>query len=186
LILASRSPQRRAILERLGVSFSVRVADVVELSTPDEQGDAGPVTVENALRKARAVAEAGDEVVLGCDTVVVLDGHIYGKPADEAGARRTLRTLAGRTHEVTSGLAVLLGGGEERTAIARTEVTFRALDDAMLDWYVSTGEWRERAGGYAIQGAGAALVHSLKGEYENVVGLPVATLIDLYPALVGR
>ena len=185
MILASRSPQRRAILERLGVDFSVRVADVEELSTPGADGDAGGVTVENALRKARAVAETRDEVVLGCDTVVVLDGLIYGKPADEAEARRTLRTLGGRTHQVTSGLAVLLPGGEERTAVARTEVTFRTIDRRMLDWYISTGEWRERAGGYAIQGAGAALVQSLHGEYENVVGLPVASLIELYPALVG-
>ncbi len=157
-----------------------------ELSTPDEHGDAGAVTVENALRKARAVAETDDEVVVGCDTVVVLDGLIYGKPSDEEQARRTLRRLSGRTHEVTSGVAVLLRGGEERTAVARTEVTFRELDEEMLDWYVATEEWRERAGGYAIQGAGAALVHSLSGEYENVVGLPVATLIDLCPALVGR
>ena len=157
-----------------------------ELSTPDEHGDAGAVTVENALRKARAVAETDDEVVVGCDTVVVLDGLIYGKPSDEEQARRTLRRLYGRTHEVTSGVAVLLRGGEERTAVARTEVTFRELDEEMLDWYVATEEWRERAGGYAIQGAGAALVHSLSGEYENVVGLPVATLIDLCPALVGR
>jgi len=164
----------------------VRVADVDELSTPDEHGDAGAVTVENALRKARAVAETDDEVVVGCDTVVVLDGLIYGKPSDEEQARRTLRRLSGRTHEVTSGVAVLLRGGEERTAVARTEVTFRELDEEMLDWYVATEEWRERAGGYAIQGAGAALVHSLSGEYENVVGLPVATLIDLCPALVGR
>ena len=186
MILASRSPQRRAILERLGVNFSVRVAQVEELSTPDERGDAGAVTVENALRKARAVAEAGDAIVVGCDTVVVLDGVIYGKPADEAEARRTLQALSGRTHEVTSGVAVLLRGGAERTAVARTEVTFREIDEKMLDWYVSTGEWRERAGGYAIQGAGAALVHCLHGEYENVVGLPVATLIDLCPALVGR
>jgi septum formation protein len=151
---------------------------------PDERGDAGPTTVENALRKARAVAVGQDEVVIGCDTVVVLDGRIYGKPADELHARRTLSALAGRTHEVTSGLAVLVGG-EERTTVARTEVSFRAIGRRLLDWYLATGEWRERAGGYAIQGAGAALIRSLDGEYENVVGLPVAALIDLYPALLG-
>jgi septum formation protein len=163
----------------------VRVEDVEELGTVDERGDAGELTVENALRKARAVAGGADEVVIGCDTVVVLDGVVYGKPLDEAEARRTLGALAGRTHEVTSGLALLLPGGEERTAIARTEVSFRAMGRRMLDWYLATGEWRERAGGYAIQGAGAALVRSLEGEYENVVGLPVAALIDLYPSLVG-
>jgi len=162
----------------------VRVADVDELTTADERGDAGPTTVENALRKARAVARAAEEVVIGCDTVVVLGGRIYGKPADERQARRTLGALAGRTHEVTSGLAVL-ADGEERTAIARTEVSFRAIGPRLLDWYLASGEWRERAGGYAIQGAGAALVRSLAGEYENVVGLPVASLIDLYPRLLG-
>jgi septum formation protein len=142
------------------------------------------VTVENALRKARAVAHKGREVVIGCDTVVVLDGAIHGKPADEAEARRTLGALAGRTHEVTSGLAVLCEG-VERTAVARTKVSFRVMDGLLLDWYLATGEWRERAGGYAIQGAGAALVRSIEGEYENVVGLPVAALIDLCPELLG-
>ena len=151
---------------------------------PDEHGDGGPTALENALRKARAVAQGEGEVVIGCDTVVVLDGRIYGKPADELQARRTLSALSGRTHEVASGLAVLLEG-EERTAIARTRVGFRALDEQALDSYLATGEWRERAGGYAIQGAGAALIDSLDGEYENVVGLPVAALIDIYPRLLG-
>jgi septum formation protein len=151
----------------------------------DGFGDAAGMTIENALRKARAVAGRAEEVVIGCDTVVVLGGQVYGKPADEAEARRTLGALAGQTHEVTSGLVVLLPGGEERTAVARTEVSFRAMGRRMLEWYLATGEWHERAGGYAIQGAGAALVRSLEGEYENVVGLPLAALIDIYPALVG-
>lgn len=142
------------------------------------------MTVENALRKARA-AHLGDraEVVLGCDTVVSLDGRIYGKPADASQARTTLQTLAGRTHSVVSGLALLLDG-QERTAVARTEVSFRELEPATLDWYVGLGEWRERAGGYAIQGAGAALVRSIEGDYENVVGLPLAGLLELYPELL--
>ena len=101
--------------------------------------------------------------MLGCDTLVALDGVIYGKPADESAARATLEALAGTTHEVLSGVAVLLGEEEERTAIARTAVTFRALDEALLDWYLATGEWRGRAGGYAIQGAGAALVRAWRG-----------------------
>ncbi len=155
-----------------------------ELASPEGYGDAGGMTVENALRKARAVAGGREEVVIGCDTVVVAGGAIHGKPADEAQARRTLAALAGRTHEVTSGLAVLGAGGGQRTAVARTEVAFRDFGAAMLEWYLATGEWRERAGGYAIQGAGAALVRSVHGEYENVVGLPVAALIDLYPALL--
>jgi septum formation protein len=149
-----------------------------------EAGDPGQATVENALRKARAVAGPEQEVVVACDTVVALEGRIYGKPADAVQARATLEALAGRTHEVISGLAVLLDG-EERTAIARTLVSFRAIGGRTLDWYVARGEWRERAGGYAIQGAGAALVRSIEGEYENVVGLPVATLLDLYPQLLA-
>lgn len=144
------------------------------------------MAVENALRKARA-ARVGDarEAVLGCDTLVTLDGVIYGKPPDAATARRTLGALGGRTHEVLSGLALLLGE-EERTAIARTRVTFRAIDADLLEWYVSTEEWRGRSGGYAIQGAGAELVLAVDGEEENVVGLPLATLLDVYPELLAR
>jgi septum formation protein len=185
LVLASRSPQRRALLERLGVPFTVRVTDASEI----EQGDdPGQVAVENALRKARAARRPGArEAVLGCDTIVVLDGVIYGKPPDAATARRTLSALGGRTHEVLSGLALLLGGqgarDEQRTALARTRVTFRALDAQLIDWYVGTGEWRGRSGGYAIQGAGAKLAVAVDGEEDNVVGLPLATLLELYPEL---
>jgi septum formation protein len=201
LILASASPQRRAILERLGVAFVVRPSSVAELA----EGDPEEVAVENALRKARAVharaagvgatgagvggSGATGEVatgsaVLGVDTVVALEGRIYGKPADERHARATVRALSGARHTVLSGIA-LLGDGEERTALAATEVVFRALDEGMIDWYLATGEWRGRAGGYAIQGAGAALVREVRGDYENVVGLPVATLLDLCPQLLG-
>ena len=122
-------------------------------------------------------------MVLGCDTIVALGGSIYGKPPDEEAARRTLGALAGRTHEVLSGLAVL-DGDRELTARERTRVSFRELSERMIAWYVATGEWRGRAGGYAIQGAGAALVRSVEGDYENVVGLPLARLLDLYPALL--
>jgi septum formation protein len=181
LVLASRSPQRRAILERLGVSFEVRPADVAEL----EEGDPGEVAVENALRKARAVAaaDAPPALVLGVDTVVALAGRVYGKPADEDHARETLRALSGSTHTVLSGLA-LIEDGRERTALAATEVVFRRLDKGLIDWYVALGEWQERAGGYGIQGAGAALVREVRGDYENVVGLPLATLLDLCPQLL--
>jgi len=160
----------------------VRVSDADEL----EQGeDPALVAVENALRKARAVRRAGvDEAVLGCDTIVVLDGTIYGKPPDAAAARQTLGALGGRTHEVISGVALLLGE-EQRTAIARTRVTFRVLDAELLDWYVATEEWRRRSGGYAIQGAGAKLALAIDGEDENVVGLPLRTLRELYPELAG-
>jgi septum formation protein len=186
LVLASRSPQRRALLERLGVPFTVRVSNASEL----EQGeDPAAVAIENALRKARAAHRPeAREAVLGCDTIVVLDGAIYGKPADENAARRTIEALAGRTHEVLSGVALLLAEGSgivERTALARTLVTFRELDEAMLGWYVGTEEWRGRSGGYAIQGEGERLAISVDGEVENVVGLPLSVLTGLCPELFG-
>jgi septum formation protein len=185
-VLASGSPQRKALLERLGVPFTIRVTNAQEI----EQGpDPGQVAIENALRKALAARRArAREVVLGCDTIVVLDGLIYGKPPDADAARRTLAALGGRTHEVLSGVALLLPGeggseGERRTALARTRVTFRAIDEQLLEWYVGTEEWRGRSGGYAIQGAGSKLALRLDGDVDNVVGLPLATLLDLYPEL---
>jgi nucleoside triphosphate pyrophosphatase len=169
------------------VAFTVRAAHTSEI----ERGqDPGAVAVENALRKARAASVAGArEAVLGCDTIVALDGVIYGKPANAAAARRTLGALGARTHEVLSGLALLLPGERseivERTALARTRVSFRALDEELLDWYVGTGEWRGRSGGYAIQRAGAKLALAIDGEVENVVGLPLAALAELYPELLA-
>jgi septum formation protein len=139
-----------------------------------EEGDPAAVAAENARRKAAAVQAPPGVAVLGVDTVVALDGRIYGKPLDEHAARETLRRLGGRTHEVISGLAV-----DDDLTTATTAVTFRALDAAWIEWYVATGEWVGRAGGYAIQGRGAALVTSIQGDYLNVVGLPVAALIDV-------
>jgi septum formation protein len=183
LVLASASPQRRAILQRLGVSFGVRATHVAEL----EQGQPEQVALENALRKARAAKLAGErgETVLGVDTLVSLDGHIYGKPLDEDAARETLAALGGRRHTVLSGVALISTRGEQ-TAVTSTEVVFRECDRALIDWYVATGEWRGRAGAYAIQGLGAVLVREIHGDYENVVGLPLATLLDLYPGLLSR
>ena len=149
----------------------MRPTDAEEL----ERGDPEQVAVENARRKAAAI---DGDLVLGVDTVVALEGAIYGKPADEQDARRTLEALAGATHQVVSGLALARDGRIE-TAAAVTDVTFRAFDGQILDWYLATGEWRERAGGYAIQGRGAALVREIRGDYLNVVGLPAATLLDL-------
>jgi septum formation protein len=177
LVLASRSPQRRAILEQLGVPFEVIPADVEETT----KGDPPRMVIENALRKARAVHGGR---VLGVDTEVVLDGRVYGKPADEAEAETFLRRLSGRTHEVWSGLALRDDRGAERTANACTRVTFRRLEQKDIDWYLASGEWRDRAGGYAIQGRGAALVEAIDGDYWNVVGLPVAELIRVAPDLV--
>ena len=176
LILASRSPQRRAILEQLGVEFRVEAPEVEELT----DGDPRRVALENALRKARAVS---GERVLGVDTEVVLDGRVFGKPRDPAEAETFLRRLSGRTHEVLSGLVLRLPHGEERADVAVTRVRFRLLEQRDIDWYLASGEWRERAGGYAIQGRGAALVAEIEGDYWNVVGLPVALLVELAPEL---
>jgi septum formation protein len=182
LILASGSPQRRAILEQLGVEFRVEVPDVDELS----QGDARHVVRENALRKVRAIAAPGDRV-LGSDTAVVLDGRILGKPRDEGEAETFLRRLSGRTHEVMSGIALREPDGRERSDVAVTRVRFRRLEKPDLDWYLALGEWEGRAGAYAIQGRGAALVDEIEGDYTGVVGLPVAALLRLAPDLLeGR
>jgi septum formation protein len=115
--------------------------------------------------------------------MVSLGGRIFGKPVDEPEARATLAALSDVAHEVVSGLALLVDG-EERSAVARTSVRFRELPSRLIDWYVATGEWQGRAGGYAIQGAGAALVRSVDGDYENVVGLPLGALLDMYPELL--
>jgi septum formation protein len=177
LTLASRSPQRRAILEQLGVRFDVVVPEVEETTEGDPRG----MVVENALRKARAVA---GELVLGVDTTVVVDGRAFGKPADRDEAARMLRMLSGREHEVWSGIA-LIRDGEEQTAADCTRVRFRSVEEGLLRWYLDSGEWRDRAGGYAIQGRGAALVAAVDGDFWNVVGLPVPGLLRLAPDLLS-
>jgi septum formation protein len=176
LILASSSPRRRAILEQLGVDFRVEAPDVVELT----EGEPRQLVVRNALLKLRAVP---GERVLAVDSMVVWDGLAHGKPADVAEARRWLRELSGRWHEVMGGIA-LREQGEERTALAVTRVRFRELSDADIERYLASGEWRDRAGGYAIQELGAMLVDGIEGDWFNVVGLPVPTLLRLAPNLL--
>jgi septum formation protein len=178
VILASGSPQRRAILEQLGVEFRVHVPGVDELT----EGDPREVVRANALLKARAVPAA--ERVLGVDTAVVLEGRIFGKPRDAAEAERFLNSLSGRTHEVMSGIALLAADGLEASDVEVTRVRMRSLDRGRLEWYLGTGEWAGRAGGYAIQGRGAALVEAIEGDYTNVVGLPVPALLRLAPDLL--
>jgi len=177
LVLASGSPQRRAILEQLGIEFRVVVPEVEELS----DGDPRAIVAENARRKARSIE---GERVLGVDTAVVLDGRVFGKPRDAEEAETFLRRLSGRGHEVMSGIA-LREHGSDRSAVAVTRVRFRLLEQHDIDWYLGTGEWRDRAGGYAIQGRGAALVAEIEGDYSNVVGLPVPALIELAPDLLS-
>jgi septum formation protein len=162
----------------------VVVPNVEEL----RDGPPEEVVVENARRKARAglAATRGDRHVLGVDTDVVLDGRTLGKADDEAQARARLESLSGRTHEVLSGIALIEGGFEERTALGRSLVTFRELEPETIDLYLRSGEWRDRAGAYAIQGLGSILVERLEGDFSNVVGLPVATLVQLAPELLER
>ena len=179
LILASASPQRRAILEQIGIPFDVRPADVEEIA----EGDPSEVAEANARMKAEAVGQDG-ELVLGADTLVAAGGAILGKPADEAQARSHLEALGGRTHAVIGGFVLAEDGDASLTGVEKTLVSFRPLTPALIDWYLSTGEWRGRAGAYAIQGAGAALVTGIQGDYLNVVGLPLARLLDLRPDLL--
>ncbi len=168
LVLASTSPQRRAILTQLGIPFEVVVPPYEE--TP------GGDPLEHAAGKARSVVDP--RPVLGVDTVVLIDGEILGKPVDAADAARMLRLLAGREHEVVSGLCLRTGGHEE-LLVERTRVRFRPLGDRDVERYLATGEWEGRAGSYAIQGVGAGLVERIEGDYLNVVGLPAALLVRL-------
>jgi len=177
ILLASRSPQRRAILEQLGIPFDVVVPTYEERAEPGR--DPVEEVQQHARGKARSLAGvAGDRPVLGVDTEVVLDGRVWGKPGDASEAEAMLEALSGKTHEVVSGLCVLTPGWEElRHEVTR--VTFRSLTPRELGLYVASEEWRDRAGGYAIQGLGAALVERIDGDYLNVVGLPAALLVNL-------
>jgi septum formation protein len=177
LLLASSSPQRRAILEQLHIPFDV-VPPRYEENTPG-LADAVVVVCEHARAKAHSVAEQADErPVLGVDTAVVLDGRIFGKPTDAAAAEQMLEALGGKTHVVVSGLCLLTQAWEVVEHEA-TRVAFRELTPRELGVYVGLGEWEGRAGGYAIQGRGAGLVRCIEGDYLNVVGLPAALLVRI-------
>jgi septum formation protein len=178
LVLASASPRRRDLLRRLGLDPALRPVDLDETPHADEPPQ--DLVVRLAAAKAAAGADRGegDEVVLAADTEVVLDGRVLGKPVDDADAAAMLRRLNGRTHEVVTGLAVRRGE-IARLATVTTEVTFRHLTDDEIAWYVATGEPSGKAGGYALQGAGAALVASIAGSDTNVIGLPLAETVTL-------
>jgi septum formation protein len=179
ILLASTSPQRRAILTQLGVPF-----EVVE---PDYHEAPGTDPLERAAGKARSV-DGGQHPVLGVDTEVLLDGELLGKAANVAEAEAMLGLLAGRTHEVVSGLCLRTSGWEELHS-ATTLVAFRPLAPREVAHYVSTGEWEGRAGAYAIQGLGASLVERIDGDFLNVVGLPAALLVGVlarrFPGVYG-
>ena len=186
LILASASPRRRELLAAAGVAFDVVPPDI------EERSDGAPacdLVLENARRKAQAVLEqVGDgHLVLGVDTDVAVDGRILGKADTAAEARTLLTQLSGRTHEVLSGL-ILLGPGrvQDRSAVERTRVTFRTLSPALLDIYVASEEWRDRAGAYAVQGLGSMLVDRVEGDLANVIGLPLQRLFETAPEIFEK
>jgi septum formation protein len=185
LVLASSSPRRQELLRGLGLEFTVVPADVDESRRRDEKA---LDYVERVARdKAMAVvaklgtSAAGNLVVLAADTTVDVDGEILGKPADKADARRMLRLLSGRTHQVhTAVVAWRIAGLQEATVT--TEVTFVDLDEQTIDWYLATGEHRDKAGAYGMQGAAGALVERIEGSPSNVIGLPLAETVALLRA----
>jgi nucleoside triphosphate pyrophosphatase len=179
LVLASTSPQRRAILEQLRIPFeavSPRYLEDDDALVTDRH-KAVELVREHALGKARSVHVSGN-VTLGVDTTVVLDGRGYAKPVDRADAARMLRQLSGRTHTVVSGLCLLVAG-DEVLRHATTDVTFRVISDDAVAAYLDSREWEGRAGAYAIQGLGGRLVERIDGDYLNVVGLPGALLVSI-------
>ena len=178
VVLASRSPRRIELITQLGVSVDVVPADIDE--TP-HAGEQPAVYVRRlAESKARAVQErlATDALVLGADTTVDLDGVIFGQPEDEADARRMLKLLSARTHRVHTGVAVV-GPTDAQALVVTSMVTFEPVTDALLDWYIGTGEWQGKAGSYAIQGLGGTLVQSTRGSMSNIIGLPLRETAQL-------
>ncbi|HET9624630.1 MAG TPA: Maf family protein [Kofleriaceae bacterium] len=185
LILASASPRRREMLERIGLAIEVRPADLDETAAPGEPP--GPYVARIARAKALAVARAADprdRWVLAADTTVTIDGLILGKAESPAEAAAMLDRLAGRTHDVLTAFAIVgpgVGPGAadavRHEAVVRTEVEMVAFDAATRDDYVASGEWRGKAGAYAVQGIAASLVHAIRGSITNVIGLPLAEVV---------
>ena len=190
LILASKSPRRKELLKQIGIPFVVVVSDAEEVS--GNSWTPAALVVENAKRKARAVAEKyPDSPVLGADTVVSSEGKIFGKPKDKDEARKMLTALSGKMHEVTTGLA-LINRNEIRTTSVTTKVFFDTMTKADIDAYIATEEPMDKAGAYAIQGKAARFIEKIEGSYSNVVGLPLNALIQLskdlnfFPLAVSR
>ena len=178
LILASRSPRRIELLGRLGIDPRVEPADVDETPLVGEN----PIAyVERLAREKTRVAQQRwcDDIVLGADPTIDLDGEILGKPDDEADARRMLRRLSARTHRVHTGIAVSWGSRREQSLVVTSLVTFNPVTDEALEWYIGTGEWQGKAGSYAVQGLGGTLVEGVRGSLSNVIGLPLRETAQL-------
>ena len=184
VILASGSPRRRELLGEMGVAFEIDVPDVDETvgGTPDQ------MVAVLAERKARAVAERKEEgLIVAADTLVALDDRALGKPADDAEAKEMLRALSGRTHDVFTGVCVMdARTGRVMVAAERTGVRFRAITEEEIDAYVATGEPRDKAGAYAIQGGAGAFVEGYEGSRTNVIGLPVEKLGEMLREMSGQ
>ena len=177
LVLASASPRRRELLAAAGLEFDVDPVDIDETKRTEES----PASYVERVARAKAEAAARrhtDRVVLAADTAVVIDGDVLGKPRGDVEAARMLRRLAGRTHDVLTGVAVARDG-QITSTVERTTVQMASLSDAEIRWYVATGEAGDKAGAYAIQGLASRFVPRIEGSYSNVVGLPVATVLQL-------
>jgi septum formation protein len=182
LVLASASPRRRELLERVGLAFAVEPADADETQHAGERPDAYAARVAEA--KARMVAARRPAaIVLAADTIVELGGDVLGKAADEREARAMLERLSGRTHRVRTAVCAIASGHAARAIAVDSAVELRALSRADVDGYVASGEWRGKAGAYAVQGIGAALVRAVHGSYTNVVGLPLVEVLELLAPL---
>ncbi|MBW2263740.1 MAG: septum formation protein Maf [Deltaproteobacteria bacterium] len=175
--LASASPRRRLIFRLVGIPCLVSPANVEEEAS---HADPARLCTGNARLKAAAAASEPPRFTLGADTIVVIDGRVLGKPADEREARQMLETLSGRTHEVFTGWSLLDGDRTASEGHAVTSVSFRPLEPARIDDYVRAREWTDKAGGYAIQGLGAYLIESISGDPFNVMGLPVSQVVQAF------
>jgi septum formation protein len=185
IVLASQSPRRAQLLDALGLRFDIAPADIDESLHADED----PVAYALRLARGKAAAVAAvrpDAIVIGADTVVVIDGIALGKPRDDADAVDMLLRLQGRTHTVATGLAIVGPGGATAAAVERTEVRFRPFGRRTAERYVATGEPKDKAGAYGIQDAGSALVEGITGDFFTVMGLPVARLVALLEAIGWR
>ena len=188
LVLASGSPRRADLLSAAGFTFETVSVDVDETPGPDEPPDryVRRLAAEKSARAQQVVrktpSSAGDPIVLGADTTVVVDGEILAKPTGDEEGRAMLRRLSGRTHQVLTGIS-LRQGAYEIGRVESTDVDFLALDESDIDWYVRTGEGSDKAGGYAIQGFASRFIPRIAGSYSNVVGLPVSAVWELLAEL---
>ena len=173
IILASQSPRRKELLGLMHIPFTVRVADIDE--TMDDRKPPSEEVARVSRLKALAVERSGDDVVIAADTIVVCDGQVLGKPVDAEDARRMLKLLSGRDHQVMTGMCVLRGDAQT-VCTEVTDIHFRTLSDREIDGYVATGEPMDKAGSYGIQGGAALFAEKLVGDYYNVMGLPVCRL----------